>query len=154
MKEFYHDKPDGVIGNEDCGQMSAWYILSSLGFYPVFPASADYVIGSPLFDKATIQLPNGKKFTVETVNNSDKNIYVQSIELNGNAYANSYIHHQDILNGGTIRMMMGDKPNNNFGASMEYRPWRFHLTKMRGSHGVSHPIAHGWPNLLMSFNLR
>jgi len=122
MKEFYHDKPDGVIGNEDCGQMSAWYVLSSLGFYPVFPASADYVIGSPLFDKATIHLTNGKKFTVKAINNSDKNIYVQSIELNGKAYTNSYIHHQDILNGGTMQVIMGNKPNNNFGASINNRP--------------------------------
>jgi putative alpha-1,2-mannosidase len=102
--------------------MSAWYILSSLGFYPVLPASTNYVIGSPLFDKATINLSNGKKFTVETVNNSDKNIYIQSIELNGKAYTNSYIRHQDIMNGGTMRVKMGNKPNNNFGASVKNRP--------------------------------
>jgi predicted alpha-1,2-mannosidase len=122
MKEFYHANPDGVIGNEDCGQMSAWYILSSLGFYPVFPASTDYVIGSPLFDKATIHLANGKKFTVETVNNSDQNIYVQSVQLNGKAYSNSYFHHQDILNGGTLRVIMGNKPNINFGTNVKNRP--------------------------------
>ena len=118
MKEFYHDKPDGVIGNEDCGQMSAWYVFSSLGFYPVFPASCEYVIGSPLFDKATINLPNGKQFTVETINNSDKNIYVQSIELNGKAYSSSNISHQDILNGGTMKIQMGDKPNYEFGKTV------------------------------------
>ena len=122
MKEFYHDQPDGVIGNEDCGQMSAWYILSSLGFYPVFPASADYVIGSPLFDKATIHLTNGKKFTIESVNNSDKDIYVQSVELNGKSYDHSFIHHQDIMNGGKMRIIMGNKPNINFGESLENRP--------------------------------
>ncbi len=100
MKEFYHDDPDGVIGNEDCGQMSAWYIFSSLGFYPVFPASQDYVLGSPLFDKATINLPDGKKFTVEAVNNSSENIYIQQVELNGQKLAKFSVSHKDILNGG------------------------------------------------------
>jgi len=76
LKEFYHDDPNGLIGNEDCGQMSAWYIFSSLGLYPVFPASQDYVLGSPLFEKATINLPDGKKFAFEAVNNSSENIYI------------------------------------------------------------------------------
>jgi putative alpha-1,2-mannosidase len=70
MKEFYHDQPEGIIGNEDCGQMSAWYVFSALGFYPVFPASTNYVIGSPLFNKASISVNGGKKFTVEAVNNT------------------------------------------------------------------------------------
>ncbi len=109
MKEFYHDQPDGIIGNEDCGQMSAWYIFSSLGFYPVLPASGNYVIGSPLFDKVTVNLENGKKFVVETVNNSNKNIYIQKVELNGRDYNQSYIRHQDILTGGTLRITMGSK---------------------------------------------
>jgi len=122
MKEFYHDQPDGIIGNEDCGQMSAWYIFSSLGFYPVLPASGNYVIGSPLFDRATIRLENNKKFTVETVNNSDNNIYIQKIELNGQEYRKSYIRHQDILNGGTLRITMGNKPNKDFGAPSNSRP--------------------------------
>jgi predicted alpha-1,2-mannosidase len=122
MKEFYHDKPDGVIGNEDCGQMSAWYILSSLGFYPVFPASGVYVIGSPIFDKATINLANGKKFTVSTINNSAANVYIQSIELNGKNYGNSYISHQDIIDGGTMLITMGNKPNYDFGKLQKDRP--------------------------------
>jgi predicted alpha-1,2-mannosidase len=122
MKEFYHDKPDGVIGNEDCGQMSAWYILSSLGFYPVFPASGVYVIGSPIFDKATINLDNGKKFTVSTINNSAANVYIQSIELNGKNYGNSYISHQDIIDGGTMLITMGNKPNYDFGKLQKDRP--------------------------------
>src|SRR5260221_3162754 len=88
MTEMYHDQPDGIIGNEDCGQMSAWYIFSSLGFYPVFPASEKYVIGSPLFDKATINLPQGKKFIVQVINNSEENKYVQGIVLNGKKYNN------------------------------------------------------------------
>jgi predicted alpha-1,2-mannosidase len=122
MKEFYRDQPDGIIGNEDCGQMSAWYIFSSLGFYPVFPASGNYVIGSPLFDRATIKLGNNKNFTVLTVNNTEKNIYIQQVELNGQEYGKSYIRHQDILNGGTLRITMGNEPNKDFGAPANSRP--------------------------------
>lgn len=110
MKEFYHDDPDGVIGNEDAGQMSAWYILSSLGFYPVFPASTEYVFGSPLFDKATIQLPGDKSFTIETENNSPENIYIQNVELNGSEHKKGTISHQDIMNGGVLKIQMGDSP--------------------------------------------
>ncbi len=122
MKEFYHDNPDGVIGNEDCGQMSAWYVFSSLGFYPVFPASGTYIIGSPIFDKATINLGNHKKFTIETINNSPENIYIQSIVLNGKNYESSFIRHQVIMNGGTMKIKMGNKPNFNFGKLQKDRP--------------------------------
>jgi hypothetical protein len=122
MKEFYTDKPDGIIGNEDCGQMSAWYIFSSLGFYPVLTASGEYVIGSPVFDKATINQENGKQFIIEAINNSSKNIYIQSIELNGKDYPYSYITHQDIANGGTMKIRMGNKPNYNYGKNPIHRP--------------------------------
>jgi predicted alpha-1,2-mannosidase len=110
MKEFYHDQPDGIIGNEDCGQMSAWYVFSSLGFYPVFPASGQYIMGSPLFDKATLKLAGGKQFTVETVNNSADNIYIQSMQLNGKVYAKNYLLHSDIIKGGVLKVVMGNKP--------------------------------------------
>jgi len=122
MKEMYHADPDGMAGNEDCGQMSAWYVLSSLGFYPVFPANGAYVLGSPLFDKATINLQDGKHFTVEAVNNSSKNIYIQHVELNGKNYDKSYIMHTDIMSGGTMKIFMGDKPNTHFGELMANRP--------------------------------
>ncbi|MDB5121803.1 MAG: sugar hydrolase [Sphingobacteriales bacterium] len=122
MKEFYHDKPDGIIGNEDCGQMSAWYIFSSLGFYPVFPASGVYAIGSPLFNSATIKLEKGKKFTVESVNNNAENIYIQSIQLNGIQYNKTFINHKDILAGGKMKIIMGNKPNYNFGKLSANRP--------------------------------
>lgn len=122
MKEMYHDIPDGVIGNEDCGQMSAWYIFSALGFYPVFPASGMYVFGSPLYDKATINLSGGKKFIVQAVNNNPENIYIQSVELNEKKYNNSYILHSDILNGGVLKIYMGNKPNFSFGKREENRP--------------------------------
>ncbi len=122
MSEFYTDKPDGIVGNEDCGQMSAWYILSSIGFYPVLTASGDYVIGSPLFDRATINLANGKKFTVETINNSSENIYIQSVELNGKDYPYTFITHTDIMEGGLLKFNMGKEPNYEYGKDENHRP--------------------------------
>jgi len=121
-KNFYPDNPDGIIGNEDCGQMSAWYIFSAMGFYPVFPASGEYVIGSPVVKKATIKTTSGKPFMVEAVNNSDKNIYVQSITFNGQPYKKSYITYKQMMQGGTMVMTMGDKPNYNFGKAEANRP--------------------------------
>jgi predicted alpha-1,2-mannosidase len=122
LREMYTDKMDGIIGNDDCGQMSAWYIFSSMGFYPVYPASTAYVIGGPLFDKATITLPHGKKFVVEAINNSPENAYVQNIELNGEKYMKSYILHKDIASGGLLKITMGNKPNFDFGKKKEDRP--------------------------------
>ncbi|HWZ35001.1 MAG TPA: GH92 family glycosyl hydrolase [Mucilaginibacter sp.] len=122
MKNFYPDNPDGIIGNEDCGQMSAWYVFSSMGFYPVFPASCKYVIGSPVVNKATIKTTSGKPFTVRAVNNSGKNIYIQSITLNGKPYKNSFITHQQMMQGGTMVITMGSKPNYNFGTLAANRP--------------------------------
>lgn len=122
MKNFYSAKPDGIIGNEDCGQMSAWYIFSSLGFYPVYPASTQYVLGSPLFDKATVRLAGNKTFTVEIVNSGEGRIYIQQVWLNGKPYHKSYINHADILRGGTLRMAMGSKPNYTFGSLPENQP--------------------------------
>lgn len=122
MTEFYHDRPDGIVGNEDCGQMSAWNVFSSLGFYPVYPASGTYVIGSPSVDKGTIKTSSGKDFVVEAVNNSPENIYIQKVELNGKAYTKSYFQHTDIMNGGKIKMFMGSKPNYNFGKLKADRP--------------------------------
>jgi predicted alpha-1,2-mannosidase len=122
LTNFYTNKPDGLIGNEDCGQMSAWYVMSSLGFYPVNPSNGVYVFGSPLFDKATLKLPDGKTFTVEAINNSKENIYIQSVELNGKAYSKSYINHKDIMNGGVLKFVMGNTPNYKFGAAISDRP--------------------------------
>jgi putative alpha-1,2-mannosidase len=102
--------------------MSAWYIFSALGFYPVFPASARYVLGSPLFERATIHLDNGKRFTVEAVNNKPDNIYIQRVELNGMEYNKAYIEHTDIMKGGTMKILMGKNPNYGFGARAENRP--------------------------------
>ncbi|HWK06582.1 MAG TPA: GH92 family glycosyl hydrolase [Puia sp.] len=122
MKEFYTDQPDGLAGNEDCGAMSAWYVFSALGFYPVQPAGGVYVLGSPLFKKATLQLPDNKQFTVETVNNSAANIYIRSVELNGKPYRKSYITHKDIMQGGLLKITMGSSPDPNFGKAVADRP--------------------------------
>jgi putative alpha-1,2-mannosidase len=102
--------------------MSAWYIFSSLGFYPVFPASGAYVIGSPLFDKATIQLPNKKSFSLKVEQNTLKNIYIQRIMLNGKPWPNTYITHRQIMQGGTMTIVMGSKPNKNLGQLKVNRP--------------------------------
>jgi predicted alpha-1,2-mannosidase len=111
MDELYSNQTDGYCGNEDCGQMSAWYVLSAMGFYPVCPGSNEYVIGSPIFDKVTIQLENGEEFVIEAKNNSKENKYIQSCTLNGNEYQKSFITHEDILKGGTLSFEMADEPN-------------------------------------------
>ena len=111
LNEMYLDQPDGLSGNEDVGQMSAWYILSSVGLYQVDPVGGRFVIGSPLFDKATVNVGGGKTFTVVAKNNSDKNIYVQSARLNGKTLKNSYVDFNDICRGGTLELVMGPKPS-------------------------------------------
>ncbi len=119
---MYNDQPDGLCGNEDCGQMSAWYVFSSMGFYPVNPANGAYVFGSPLFDEAEIELPEGKAFKIVAENNSKENIYIQSARLNGQPYEKTYITHKDILKGGELVFMMGNEPNPEFGKKMANRP--------------------------------
>lgn len=111
LNDMYLDQPDGLSGNEDVGQMSAWYILSSVGLYQVDPVGGRFVIGSPLFDKATVNVGGGKTFTVVAKNNSDKNIYVQSARLNGKTLKNSYVDFNDIRHGGTLELVMGPKPS-------------------------------------------
>ncbi len=110
LKMQYKAKPDGLGGNDDCGQMSAWYIFSSLGFYPVSPGYDEYQIGSPSVKNATLNLENGKSFEIEAKNQSDKNVYIKKIELNGKAIKDFTIRHQDIMNGGKLTFYMTDKP--------------------------------------------
>ncbi len=119
---MYTDKRDGISGNEDCGQMSAWYIFSSIGFYPVNSANGMYVFGSPLFDEVAISLPDGKQFVVKADGVNDNNIYIQSVTLNGKPYAKSYITHKDIIAGGHLVFAMGITPNKEFGKKMDNRP--------------------------------
>ncbi|RKD90266.1 GH92 family glycosyl hydrolase [Mangrovibacterium diazotrophicum] len=106
MSEFYTTKPDGLIGNEDVGQMSAWYVLSAMGFYQVNPADGKYVFGSPDLDEAVINLPEGKTFTIKAENNSKDNIYIKSKTLNGQAYDKPYITYEDIMAGGELVLEM------------------------------------------------
>ncbi len=105
---FYKATPDGLIGNEDCGQMSAWYIFSAMGFYPVNPVDGTFVFGSPLLDRVTMNLNNGKKFEIIAHNNSQRNIYIKSIKLNGKPYDKFYITYEDIMNGGVLEFEMVD----------------------------------------------
>ncbi len=113
LETQYKNTPDGHCGNEDCGQMSSWYIFSSLGFYPVNPSQGVYSFGSPLFDKATINLENGKKFVIQAINNNNENKFIQSVELNGKTITQNYILHKDILEGGNLIFTMGKQPNKN-----------------------------------------
>ena len=121
LANLYHDDFDGLSGNEDVGQMSAWYILSSVGFYQVDPAGGRYVFGSPLFDEATLNIGNGKTFRVVAHNNSSENKYIQSAKLNGKPYTRSYIDFKDIVRGGTLEFVMGNKPSQ-FGVKPSDRP--------------------------------
>ncbi len=110
LKEFYTTQPDGIIGNEDCGQMSAWYIMNAMGFYQVAPGNPEYVIGRPLFDSVKILLENGKTFTILTENNSPENKYVQSAKLNDKELEELFFSHDDIKNGSTLTITMGPEP--------------------------------------------
>lgn len=121
LSNLYHDDFDGLSGNEDVGQMSAWYILSSVGFYQVDPAGGRYVFGSPLFDEVTLNVGNGKTFRVVAHNNSSENKYIQSAKLNGKPYTRSYIDFKDIVRGGTLEFVMGNKPSQ-FGVKPSDRP--------------------------------
>jgi predicted alpha-1,2-mannosidase len=123
---LYTGTPGGLCGNDDCGQMSAWYVFTALGFYPVNPASGVYVIGSPLVDKAVIKLdPNyypGRAFTLEAKNNSAENIYVQSATLNGQPLNRSWISHEEIVHGGKLVLVMGPTPNRTWATAQANRP--------------------------------
>ena len=110
FKEQYRNAPDGLSGNEDCGQMSAWYILNAMGFYQVCPGKPVYSIGRPLFDQVTIHLPNNKTFTVKTVNNSKDNKYIQSVVLNNSPLTTPFLNHKDIAEGGTLEITMTNQP--------------------------------------------
>jgi putative alpha-1,2-mannosidase len=105
---MYHTGADGLGGNDDCGQMSAWYIFSAMGFYPVAPGSTDYVIGSPLLKSASIHLENGKTFSIVVKNQSDKNVYVKKMMLNGKPLEGFILKHEEIMKGGVLVFYMGN----------------------------------------------
>ena len=122
MEHFYTDSNDGLIGNEDCGQMSAWYILSALGLYQVNPACGEYSFGSPVVDEAVLNLPQGRRFVISAKHNRLENIYIQSVLLNGKPYDKSYIRYEDIVKGGHLQFIMGPDPARDFGSAPENRP--------------------------------
>lgn len=117
LTDFYKNDPDGLIGNEDCGQMSAWYVLSAMGFYPACPGQLMYTIGTPIFDKVTINLENGNQFIIKAENISDRNYYIQSATLNGKDYTKCYLSHNVIMNGGELSFRMGSEANKKWGSS-------------------------------------
>jgi hypothetical protein len=117
FKEFYRNSPDGLIGNEDCGQMSAWYVLSAMGFYPVTPGSGQYILGTPVFDKVTIQLENGKTFIVSASRKKKSDFYVQAVSLNGKSHSQSYFLHSDVMNGGELQFKLAVSPNKSWGVT-------------------------------------
>lgn len=122
MTTQYSDQPDGLCGNDDCGQMSAWYVFSALGFYPVNPASSIYVIGRPMFKEAEINLLSGHNFRIKAKNLTEQNIYIQSVSLNGKPYNDCYITHSILMEGGDLTFIMGPEPNKNWGISKEGIP--------------------------------
>ncbi|MGY5849851.1 GH92 family glycosyl hydrolase [Salegentibacter sp. F14] len=123
LTKLYAPTPDGYPGDEDNGQTSAWYVFSSLGFYPVTPGSDQYVIGSPLFDKATLKLENGNEFEIIANNNSEENFYIQKASLNGISWDKTYLKYEDILNGGELQLEMTDSPNKERGIRKEDAPF-------------------------------
>lgn len=122
LDSLYSDKPDGLSGNEDVGQMSAWYVFSALGFYPVSPYDGIYVFGSPVFNKAVIKLGHGKQLHIEVKNNSSANKYIQRVRLNGRPFTHSFITHQELVNGGVLQIEMGHTPSKTFGFRKADRP--------------------------------
>jgi predicted alpha-1,2-mannosidase len=122
--EMYKADPDGEIGNDDCGQMSAWFVLSALGFYPVDPVSGIYVFGSPLFDRAEVRLGQGKTLRVVARGNAADAPYVQSVQWNGKPWTRNWIRHADLAQGGELVFEMGRKPSR-FGTAKADRPPSF-----------------------------
>ena len=110
MDKLYSTRPDGLCGNEDCGQMSAWYLFSALGFYPVNPADGKYILGSPEVEEAVISLPEGKEFRIIAKNQSEANVYIKSVSLNGEPLREFFITHEQIMAGGELVFEMTDQP--------------------------------------------
>ncbi len=136
LDEFYRPEPDGLIGNEDCGQMSAWYVLSAAGFYPVTPGSPVYAIGSPLFPEMRLNLENGKTLVIKARGVSATNIYIQSAQLNGKAYQKSYLSHSDLMAGGELIFEMAAQPNLRWGAGEDDVP----VSRIEGAQIVPVPV--------------
>jgi predicted alpha-1,2-mannosidase len=122
MNRLYHPTPDGFCGDEDTGQMSAWYVFSAIGFYPVCPGTTEYVIGSPLFDRATITLADGKKFVINANQNGPLRPYIREAKLNGTKFERTYLTHDQIAKGGELNFEMTSAPNYKWATAPENRP--------------------------------
>lgn len=131
MNKMYTPTPDGYCGDEDNGQTSAWYVFSALGFYPVAPGTTQYVLGAPLFKKATLHFENGKNLVINAPDNSDKNIYIESMSFNSVNYTKNYLDHNELLKGGVLDIKMGDKPNLNRGVNPEDLPYSFSVDEKK-----------------------
>jgi predicted alpha-1,2-mannosidase len=126
LQTMHRAEPDGLAGNEDCGQMSAWYLMSALGLYAVDPVTGNYVFGSPLFNRAELQVSaTGRKLIIEARNNAPDHPYIQSVRWNGKPYSKTWIHHADLARGGHLLFEMGAKPNPAYGAASDDRPPSF-----------------------------
>ena len=130
LNDLYRPSIDGYSGDEDNGQMSAWYVLSALGFYQVTPGHPSYVLGSPLFKKVTISLSNGNAFVIDAPDNSKENVYVEKVELNGNRHDNNWISHEDIMNGGNLTFYMDNKADKKRGTKSENFPYSLSTESM------------------------
>jgi predicted alpha-1,2-mannosidase len=129
LKKLYSADENGLPGDDDQGQTSAWYVMSALGFYSVCPGTDQYVLGSPLFEEATISLKNGKQFVIHAAGNSDENCYIQSARLNGQAWPHNFLRHQDIVAGGRLELLMGPAPNRTRGIERDDRPFSISADK-------------------------
>jgi len=129
MRKLYKPTPDGYCGDEDNGQTSAWYVFSALGFYSVCPGTDQYVLGTPLFKKATIHLENGKTFVISAPASSEKNMYIDNATLNGQSYGKNWISHFDIQKGGQLNLSMSAVPNKSRGTEASSFPYSFTTDK-------------------------
>jgi predicted alpha-1,2-mannosidase len=130
---MFDDTPAGIAGNEDCGQMSAWYVLSALGFYPVAPGSGEYVFGTPLLPRGVIHLPAGRTFTVVAEGLSERNLYIQSARLNGVSYGKAFLRHVDLVAGGTLMFVMGPARNPAWASGPEAAPYSMSRAPAKGT---------------------
>ena len=125
MDRMYSPTPDGYCGDEDNGQTSAWYVFSALGFYPVCPGTDEYIIGSPLFKKATLHFENGNNLVIESSNNSAENVYIDSLPKDGADYSKNYLKHDELLSGGKLLFKMNSTPNKERGINQADLPYSF-----------------------------
>ena len=124
-KVLYNSGPQGYCGDEDNGQTSAWYVFTALGFYPVCPGASEYVLGSPLFNKATLSLPGGKQFVIHAENASEDNCYIRSETLNGKNFSHNFLKHEELMQGGELKLSMDCVPDKERGVKPEDAPYSY-----------------------------